>query len=177
MFNALWQLTKGNEYLPVRLPDTIVSFDGRHCSVPFSFVRRRVEVSATRDLVWVSCGGELRHGPRSHAGGAPRLRRVGRGPLPQMCRRGRPERRAGGRRDPQVPEGEEAVLQALPRAHVDSAEAGRGAARRDVLNGARRAGAGKQLWPRVRARRGQLRFPERRWARWRSSRPATGSSR
>lgn len=35
-----------------------VSFDGRCYSVPFSLVRRRVEVSATRDLVWVSCDGE-----------------------------------------------------------------------------------------------------------------------
>ncbi len=44
-----------------------ISFDGRYYSVPFSLVRRRVEVSATRDLVWVTCNGErVASHPRSH---------------------------------------------------------------------------------------------------------------
>ena len=44
-----------------------ISFDGRCYSVPFSLVRRRVEVSATRDLVWVSCDGRrVASHPRSY---------------------------------------------------------------------------------------------------------------
>ena len=47
--------------------DYPISFDGRYYSVPFHLVRRRVEVSAARDLVWVTCEGErVASHPRSY---------------------------------------------------------------------------------------------------------------
>lgn len=35
-----------------------VSFDGRLYSVPFAYIRREVEICATRHTVTISCGGE-----------------------------------------------------------------------------------------------------------------------
>ena len=119
-----------------------VAFDGGWYSVPFSYVRREVEVCATKSAVWVVCDGERiamhkrLHEPRPHARRPPRLRRVERGSLPQMGKGNRPRLRRRHRGDPLVEGGRAAVLQILQGGDGAGRQARRARARAGLRQGA-----------------------------------------
>lgn len=126
-----------------------VAFDGGWYSVPFPYVRREVEVCATKSAVWVVCDGEriamhkrlhgrgvLFHEPRPHARRPPRLRRVERGSLPQMGKGNRPRLRRRHRGDPLVEADRAAVLQVLQGGNGAGRQARKARARAGLRQGA-----------------------------------------